>query len=126
MIYTFLLDAAAGAAKADSAANGAGGILGSGGGMWIMLILIFVVMWLFMIRPQRKQEKAIREMRNSLQKGDKVVSAGGIYGTIVEVQETSVLIKVDGDTKLRIDKNCINKDTTAEAPKADAKSKEKE
>lgn len=87
-----------------------------GAGTWIMLIAIFLVMWLFMIRPQRKQQKQIEQMRAALKKGDKVITAGGIYGTIVEVQETTILIKVDGDVKIRVDKNCVNKDTTADAP----------
>ena len=76
----------------------------------IMLILIFVVMWFFMIRPQRKQQKELQQFRSSLKKGDKVVTVGGIYGEIVEVNEKTALIKVDGDTKLRVDKNGLVKD----------------
>ena len=85
------------------------------GSLWSMLImfaLIFLVMYFFMIRPQRKQQKALDEMRKALTKGDKVITVGGIYGTIAEVDETSVLIKVDGDVKLRVDKNSVQKDTT--------------
>ena len=78
--------------------------------MWIMLILIFVVMWLFMIRPQRKQQKEMEKFREALKKGDKVVTAGGIYGTIAEVQERTVLLKVDGETKLRVDKASLQRD----------------
>ena len=54
---------------------------------WIMIILVFAVMWFFMIRPQRKQQKEIEKFRNELKKGDKVVTDGGIYGTILEVQD---------------------------------------
>lgn len=86
------------------------GAAGSSISMWIMLILIFVVMWFFMIRPQRKQQKELQEFRNSLKKGDKIVTVGGIYGEIVEVNEKTALIKVDGDTKLRVDKNGLVKD----------------
>ena len=85
------------------------------GSLWSMLImfaLIFLVMYFFMIRPQRKQQKALDEMRKALTKGDKVITVGGIYGTIAEVDETTVLIKVDGDVKLRVDKNSGQKDTT--------------
>ena len=85
------------------------------GSLWSMLImfaLIFLVMYFFMIRPQRKQQKALDEMRKALTKGDKVITVGGIYGTIAEVDETTVLIKVDGDVKLRVDKNSVQKDTT--------------
>jgi len=67
-------------------------------------------MWLFMIRPQRKQQKELEKFRNELKKGDKVVTAGGIYGTVADIQERTVLIKVDGDVKLRVDKNSIVRD----------------
>ena len=71
---------------------------------------IILVMWLFMIRPQRKQQKELQEFRSALKKGDKVVTVGGIYGEIVEVSEKTVLIKVDGDVKLRVDKQGLVKD----------------
>lgn len=79
---------------------------------WIMMILIFGVMWFFMIRPQRKQQKELEKFRSELQKGDKVVTAGGIYGTIAEIQDKTVLIKVDGDVKLRVDKSSIVRDNS--------------
>lgn len=78
--------------------------------MWIMLLLLFVVMWFFMIRPQRKQQKELEKFRNELKKGDKVVTVGGIFGTVAEVSDKSVLIKVDGETKLRVDKNSLVRD----------------
>lgn len=83
---------------------------GRQGSFWLMIIMIFVVMWLFMIRPQRKQQKELDAFRASLAKGDKVVTVGGIYGTVAEVSETTVLIKVDGDVKLRVAKNSLVKD----------------
>ena len=93
---------------------------GAAGGwtMWVMLLLIFVVMWFFMIRPQRKQQKELEKFRAGLQKGDKVVTVGGIYGTVVEIKEKSVLIEVDKDVKIRVDKNSLVKDySEAEAAK---------
>lgn len=83
---------------------------GGSASMWIMLLLIFVVMWLFMIRPQRKQQKELQNFRDSLKKGDKVVTVGGIYGEIAEVQEKTVLLRVDGEVKLRVDKQGLTKD----------------
>ena len=80
--------------------------------MWIMLALIFVVMWFFMIRPQRKQQKEMESFRNSLKNGDKVVTIGGIYGVICEVKEAYVLIEVDKDVKIRVNKQAIQKDYT--------------
>ena len=87
---------------------------GQGGGlsMWIMLALIFVVMWFFMIRPQRKQQKEMENFRNSLKNGDKVVTIGGIYGTIAEVKDNYVLLEVDKDVKIRVNKQAIQKDYT--------------
>ena len=80
--------------------------------MWIMLALIFVVMWFFMIRPQRKQQKELQNFRDSLKKGDKVVTIGGIYGTVCEIKEGSVLIEVDNNVKIRVSKQALVKDFT--------------
>ena len=85
---------------------------GGGMSMWIMLALIFVVMWFFMIRPQRKQQKEMENFRNSLKNGDKVVTIGGIYGTIADVKDTYVLLEVDKDVKIRVNKQAIQKDYT--------------
>lgn len=79
---------------------------------WLMLILIIVVMWFFMIRPQRKQQKELQAFRNALKKGDKVVTVGGIFGTIAEVKEDSLLLEVDKDVKIRIAKSSVVRDTT--------------
>ena len=85
---------------------------GSGLSMWIMLALIFVVMWFFMIRPQRKQQKEIQAFRDGLKKGDKVVTIGGIYGTVCEIKESNVLIEVDNNVKIRVSKQALVKDFT--------------
>ena len=100
-MFTFLQTAAPAAAPA-----------GGGWSMWIMLILIFVVMWFFMIRPQRKQQKELQAFRDSLKKGDKVVTIGGIYGTVCEIKEESVLIEVDNNVKIRVSKQALVKDFT--------------
>lgn len=85
----------------------------SGGwSMWIMLALIFVVMWFFMIRPQRKQQKEIQAFRDGLKKGDKVVTIGGIYGIVCEIKENNVLIEVDNNVKIRVSKQALVKDFT--------------
>ncbi len=99
MLFTFL--------QAAPAANG-----GSSWSMWIMLALIFVVMWFFMIRPQRKQQKELQAFRDGLKKGDKVVTVGGIYGTVAEIRENHVLIEVDNNVKIRVSKQALVKDFT--------------
>ena len=83
-----------------------------------MIVLMFVIMWAFMIRPQRKQQKELEKFRSELKRGDKVVTAGGIYGVVDEIKDRSVLIKVDGDVKLRVDKNSIVRDFSQDTPQA--------
>ena len=85
---------------------------GGGLSMILMLVLIFVVMWLFMIRPQQKKQKEMQKFRDALKKGDKVVTAGGIYGTVAEVKEGSaqVLLEIDKDVKIKVDKASLVKD----------------
>ena len=80
----------------------------------IMMVLIFVVMWFFMIRPQQKKQKELNKFRESIKKGDKVVTIGGIYGTVAEVKEGSsqVLLEVDKDVKIKVDKASLVKDFT--------------
>ena len=77
---------------------------------WVMLIGLFVIMWLFMIRPQRKAQKEQEKFLNSIENGTRVITAGGIYGTIGEIEEKTVLLKVDGDVKIRVDKGSIVRD----------------
>ena len=89
---------------------------GAGASMWIMLILIFVVMWLFMIRPQRKQQKEMENFRNSLEKGSKVVTVGGIYGKVVEIQERTLIVEIDNGVKIKIDKNSVVRDFSDAQP----------
>ncbi len=106
-LITFLQVEAPGAAEAASTQAPA---VGGGWTMWVMMGLIFVVMWFFMIRPQRKQQKELQNFREGLKKGDKVVTIGGIYGTITEVSEKTLLLEVDHNTKIKVDKNSVVKD----------------
>ncbi|MDR2584795.1 MAG: preprotein translocase subunit YajC [Prevotellaceae bacterium] len=80
--------------------------------MLIMMAAIFGVMYLFMIRPQQKRQKELRAFRNALEKGCKVITAGGIYGVVLEVKESYVMVEVDKDVKIRVDKGSIVKDNT--------------
>ena len=83
---------------------------GGGWSMWVMLILIIVVMWFFMIRPQRKQQKELQKFRDGLSKGDKVVTIGGIYGTVAEIKDKTLLLEIDNNVKIKVDKNSVVKD----------------
>ncbi len=90
---------------------------GGSGSFLIMIVLIFIVMWLFMIRPQQKRQKELQKFRDSLEKGQKVITAGGIYGTIKEVKEVYVLIEVDNNVSIRVDKTMIMKDPSDLGPR---------
>lgn len=77
---------------------------------FLPLLLIVVVFYFFMIRPQMKRQKEVRKFRESLSKGDKVVTTGGIYGKIVEVKETTIVLEISRDVQIKVDKNGIIKD----------------
>jgi preprotein translocase subunit YajC len=81
---------------------------------FIPLLLVFVVFYFFMIRPQMKKQKEMTNYRNSLKKGDKVVTTGGIYGRITEVKDNYVMLEVGGDLKLKVDKSALIKDPTSD------------
>ena len=82
------------------------------GGFWVMMLLMIVVMYFFMWRPESKRRKEMAKFREGLKKGDKIITAGGIYGVVKEVKETTLLIEVDGNVTLRIDKNMVVADNT--------------
>jgi preprotein translocase subunit YajC len=86
-----------------------GGQAGGSGGLMSLLplILIFVVFYFFMIYPQMKKNKAQKKFRESISKGDKVVTAGGIHGKIIDMNDQTILIDSEG-TKLRIDRSSIS------------------
>lgn len=83
---------------------------GGGFSMLIMMVLIIVVMYFFMIRPQQKKQKELAKFRSNLQKGDKVVTIGGIYGKIVDITDQYVLVDVGNEVKIKFDKSAILKD----------------
>ena len=81
------------------------------GGSWsglLMIALIFVVFWLFFIRPQNKKQKEEQRFREALQKGDDVVTIGGIHGKVVEVKPTTVMISIDSNVKIEVEKSAIS------------------
>ena len=78
----------------------------------ILMILIVVVMYFFMVRPQQKKQKEIVKWRESLKRGDKIVTVGGIYGTIAEVKDTFLVVEVDNNVRIRVDKSSVVKDIT--------------
>jgi preprotein translocase subunit YajC len=91
-------------------------ILQAGGGNMlgtlVPMVLIMVVFYFFMIRPQVKKAKDHKKLIADLKKGDKIVTTAGIHGRIVDLNETTFLIEVEGGTKIRFDKSAISLDAT--------------
>ncbi len=75
---------------------------------FIPIILVFVVLYFFLIRPQNKKQKTRNLMLGSLRKGDKVVTIGGLHGTIMEIMEDIIILRVSDSTKLTFDRSAIN------------------
>ncbi len=101
---------------------------GSLGSTLIMMALIFVIFYFFLIRPQRKKEKETQKMIAALKKGDKVVTIGGIHGTVSSTKEHTVLVKVDDGCKIEFSRSAIanvivDKAAEAKAEKKAAKEK---
>ncbi len=87
-----------------------------GGGImsFLPLILIVLVFYLFFIRPQMKKSKDQKKYREALKKGDKIVTIGGIHGKIVEVQERTFTIEVEGQNKLKVERTAVAMDAASQ------------
>ena len=73
----------------------------------LMMVAVFAIIYFMMIAPQQKKQKKINAFRDSLKNGDKVMTAGGIYGRIREVKDNYVLLEIDNNVTIKIDKNSI-------------------
>ena len=110
---------AGGAASASASSSLIGSLL--------PFLLIIVIFYFFLIRPQNKKQKETQKMLDALKKGDKVITIGGIHGTVSSVKENTVIVKVDDDCKLEFIRTAISSVELTEAEKAklaeEAKSK---
>lgn len=77
---------------------------------FIFLALIIVVFYFFMIRPQMKKQKELNAFRNSLQKGDKIITTGGLYGKITDVKEQVLTVEISENVRIKVDKSAVIKD----------------
>lgn len=83
------------------------GVAGGGFGMMLPLILIVLIMYFFMIRPQNKKQKETQKMIDALKKGDKVVTIGGIHGVISSTKERTVVVKVQSGAEVEFNRTAI-------------------
>ena len=95
---------------------------GAGGSMsfLIMMVAIFAIMWFFMIRPQQKKQKEIRKFQNSLQEGSKVVTGGGVYGTVkrVNADQNTIDVEIARGVVITVAKGYVFADATSQTPNA--------
>lgn len=90
------------------------------GGMIFMFVAIIVIMWFFMVRPQQKRQKKIREFQNSLKEGSKVVTGGGIYGTVkrIDQQKNTIDVEIAHGVVITVDKGYVFQDAAQQQPNA--------
>ena len=87
---------------------------GEAGGLtaFLPLLVVIVIFYFFMIRPQMKRQKEVRNFRANLKKGDKVLTLGGIYGKIIEIQENVAILEIADGVKVKVEKSGIVSDNT--------------
>ena len=92
---------------------------GGGMGFLIMMVAIFAIMWFFMIRPQQKRQKEVRNFQNQLQEGTRVITGSGIYGTVkrIDIETNRVQLEIAKGVVVEIDKSQLMADTSAMSAK---------
>lgn len=87
----------------------------SGGGMSTLFLMggLFLIMYFFMIRPQMKKQKELKSFREALEKGAQIVTIGGIHGKVHSIQETTVNIKIEDGTLIKVEKSALITDFAA-------------
>ncbi len=101
-MFTSLLYAQDAAGEAAQQTTQGGGIMG-----FLPIIIMFVILYFLLIRPQQKKQKDMVKMRDDLQKNEKVITSGGIIGTIYSIKGDVVVLKVDDNVKIEVTKNAI-------------------
>ena len=115
---TFVLPLLMGAPQGADGAAGGGNLLGT----FIPFLFIIAIFYFLIIRPQNKKRKETEKMLSALKKGDKVVTIGGLHGTIQSVKETTVIIKADDNVKLEFLRSAVS---TVAQPSKEDKNEEK-
>jgi len=80
---------------------------GSGWSMLLMMLALIVIMYFFMIRPQQKKQKEVQKMRESLKVGDRIITSGGVFGKIKEIEDTAFIIEIAEGVRVKVDKASV-------------------
>lgn len=81
---------------------------------WVLLLGMFIIMYFFMIRPQQKRQKEAKKFRDTISKGDKVVTIGGVHGKIISISDLTVVLEVESG-KIRVSKSALSPSGSPEA-----------
>jgi preprotein translocase subunit YajC len=100
---SFVFSLLLGAHQGGAGTGGASGLLGT----FLPFILIIGIFYFLIIRPQNKKQKETQKMLTALKKGDKIITIGGVHGVISTVRESSVVVKVDDNTKVEFSRSAI-------------------
>lgn len=92
----------------------------------VFLGAMLLVMWLFIIRPQTQQAKKAKEFQEGIDKGARVVTTGGIHGRVVKTEDSTVMLEIDNNTKIKIERSAISMDLTQAAYGTDKKAETEE
>jgi preprotein translocase subunit YajC len=103
------------AADGQGAPTGAQPTAGSPWTFWVMLLLLFGFMWFFVIRPESKRRKQQKAFHSGLEKGQDVVTVGGLHGAIAAIEGDTITLKVSGDVRLKFDRNAIQRSASTPA-----------
>ncbi len=89
----------------------------------IMIVALIAISYFFMVRPQQKKQKEIRKFREAISKGDRVITAGGIYGRVSDIRDTTFELEIDKGVKITVDKGSVYP-SAADANTEDTKNKQ--
>lgn len=92
--------------QAAPAAGGGGSMFGGTSGI-LMIVLMIAVFYFLLIRPQSKRQKEIQNQRNAMRVGDKIVTSGGIHGRIKEINDSSMIVEIADNVKIKVDKASV-------------------
>lgn len=113
-------------AYAMGQAGASGAPAGGGFTAFVPLILMFVIFYFLLIRPQQKKAKEHQNMVNNLKKGDRVITSGGVHGTIVSLGDTTVSLEIAENVKIKINRGNVAAVNQKSSPSAPQKAKDKE
>jgi preprotein translocase subunit YajC len=86
----------------------------------IIIVVLFLLMWLLLIRPQRKRSEVQMRMQDNLRKGDEIITAGGLHGTVVSIEDDVLEIEIAKDTVARLDRRAVAAVVSPEEPEPEA------